>query len=321
MLKFNKVDIENKNNQKRNRRRRKNMIGYYILAAFLAAGIAGVLSVTLLFNVNGVVITGMKDSSYTEDDIIDSSGIVRGDNLIRMKTARIRERMLDKLIYIDDVEIKKNLPDKVEINIVPSKGTAYVECRGGYMLVSESWRIIGHAEQPEDRNLIVVKGFDPKTNEEKTTMMSNDSDKDEALRSILGEIKEQNIENIVSVDISDKFDIVLNYQNRIKIKIEKPDDIEYKLRYAYRIITDELRDNKSGYLIYRNSLGYSYISDEEYNRINGSVSAYPPVMTGIPETSVTDITAVSGQAPVSLTDADTAESVTEPPAPVPPAGW
>ncbi|WP_156036862.1 hypothetical protein [Ruminococcus sp. HUN007] len=52
-------------------------------------------------------------------------------------------------------------------------------------------------------------------------MKSKDKDKDEALKTILDEISSQGIKNIVGIDLSDKYDIVLNYDNRIKIKIEK----------------------------------------------------------------------------------------------------
>lgn len=274
-----KVNIENKNSQKRNRRRRRNMLGYYFLVAVLASGIAAALSVTLLFNVREVEINGIDGSSYSEEELVDSSGIKRGDNLVRMNTEKTEKKMLESLLLIDDVSIKKSFPHKVTMDIVPSVEKAYVECSGGYVLISENWRIIGQKESPENENLILVKGFECASTEEKTILSSNDRDKDEILRNILDEIDRQKIENMVSVDISDKYDIELNYDNRIKIKIEKPDDVEYKLKYAYKIITDELRENKNGYLIYRNSLGYSYVSAEEYNRINSTIGVDFPQVT------------------------------------------
>jgi len=320
-----KIDIDNNNSNKRIRRRRKNMTGYYILVAVLAAGIAASLSVTLLFNVHEVVIRGMQGTQYSETELIESSGISRGDNLVRMKTEKIREKMLNDLTFIDDVKVSRNFPGTVELDITPSRGIAYIECQGGYMLISENWRIIGHAEHPEDKSLIVVDGFDAQSNEEKTTMSSSDPDKDKALMDIMSEIRDQNLQHMVSIDISDKYDIVLNYDNRIKIKIEKADDIEYKLRYAYKILTDELRENKSGYLIYRNSLGYSYISDEEYDRINGNGNYMIPddVLPGDePE-------AVTGEQPGAEIQPDlpvTAAALTDVPAaaetiPAPPVGW
>lgn len=305
-----KVDIENKNNHKRNRRRKRNMTGYYFLVAFLAAGIAASLSVTLLFNVHEVVISGMTGSSYSETEIISSAGISRGDNLVRMNTVKIKDTMMNDLLFIDDVEIKKSFPDKVLIDITPSIECAYVECKGGYALISENWRIIGQTEEPEKSSLIIVRGFDCKSNEEKTIIESKDPDKSTALKEILDEIKKQNIKKMVSVDISDKYDVELNYDNRIKICIEKPVDIEYKLRYAYKIITDELRENKNGYLIYRNSLGYSYVSEEEYNRINGGFNL--PVLPDAENSGESMVTGVSDNPEVSITGNEIAEpAVTE----------
>ena len=307
-----KVNIENKNNIKfkRDRRRKNNMTGYYILVVILSLMIAGVLSITFAFNVHSININilGSGTTEYSEDQLLQSSGITGGENLVRMNKEKIREKMLDELLCIDDVTVKKDYPNTVEINVLPSVPAAYVECKGGYMIVSENWRIIGQVVEPADDKLIVVKGFDPVSNEEKSVMTSKDTDKDEALKIILDEIKSQKIENMVEIDISDKYDIILNYDNRIKIKIEKPVDVEYKLQYAYKIITEELRENKSGYLIYRNSLGYSYVSDDEYRRVNGSINSMVPKRPGLPETAAVDdeLAAAGG-----LPDADTEENEDE----------
>ncbi|MBQ5336674.1 MAG: FtsQ-type POTRA domain-containing protein [Oscillospiraceae bacterium] len=283
-----KVNIENKNNIKfkRDRRRKNNMTGYYILVIILSLMIAAVLSVTFAFNVHSININigGSGTTEYSEEELLSSSGIVGGENLVRMNTEKIREKMLDELLCIDDVTVRKDFPNTVEITVIPSVPAAYVECRGGYMTVSENWRIIGQVTEPADEKLIVVKGFDPVTNEEESVMKSKDADKDEALKAILDEIASQKIENMVEIDLNDKYDIILNYDNRIKIKIEKPVDVEYKLQYAYKIITEELRENKSGYLIYRNSLGYSYVSDEEYRRVNGSINSMIPKRPELPGT-------------------------------------
>jgi cell division septal protein FtsQ len=287
-----KVNIENKNNIKfkRDRRRKNSLTGYYILVIILSLMIAGVLSVTFVFNVHSININicGSGSTEYSEEELLKSSGIVGGENLVRMNTEKIREKMLEALLCIDDVTIRKDFPNTVEISVIPSVPAAYVECRGGYMIVSENWRIIGQVTEQADDSLITVKGFDPVSNEEKSVMKSKDPDKDEALRIILDEITSQKIENMVEIDLSDKYDIVLNYDNRIKIKIEKPVDVEYKLQYAYKIITEELRENKSGYLIYRNSLGYSYVSDEEYRRVNGSINSMIPKRPELPGTEAAD---------------------------------
>jgi hypothetical protein len=179
------------------------------------------------------------------------------------------------------------------------------------VIISEGWRITGYSEEPENKELMVIKGFRPVTTEEKTILNSKENEKNKALSEILSVIKSQGIEKIVAIDMTDNYDVVLDYDNRIKIKIEKPSDVEYKLKYAYKIITEELRENKSGYLIYRNQLGYSYVSKEEYDRINGNVSSsFSPdgeiktTTSAVPEdtafgTPVTEVTGTVSETAVS----------------------
>lgn len=263
-------DVKKVNVKNSKRSRKKNaMLKYYILIAFFIICIGFSLCVTFLFNINNIAIGRWQESKYSREEIAEASGISGGDNLIRLNTEKVRENILNTLEFVDDAEVVKSFPNGVIINITPSINAAYVECKGGYMLISEGWRILGLFDKTDDDNIIIVKGFDPQSNVEKTVMTSNDNDKNEALKVILDEIKKQNIQKIKYIDLTDKYDIVINYDNRILIKIEKADDIEYKLRFAYQIVKDELKETKSGYLIYRNSLGFSYVSTEEYEKING----------------------------------------------------
>ena len=68
-----KIEIDNKKNRKRQRRRQKNMIGYYILVGFLALSIGISLSVTFLFNIKQIVFIG--SSQYDTVEIIKASDI------------------------------------------------------------------------------------------------------------------------------------------------------------------------------------------------------------------------------------------------------
>ncbi len=245
------------------------MTGYYILVAFLALSIGASLSVTFLFNIKEIVVIG--SSQYDNIEIIKASDISTGDNLIRLNTKTARSRILSEMLYMDDVVIRKKFPDKLEMELYPSKEMAYVEYKSGYIIISEKWRVLEDVENTDGKNLLMITGFEPKSGEPKSTMESMDKDKEGILQQMLGYISSLEIKDITSIDINDKYDIRLNYADRINIIIGNSKDIEYKLKYAYHILTNELRANKSGYLIYHDSLGYSYVSEEEYNQINNKL--------------------------------------------------
>ena len=143
--------------------------------------------------------------------------------------------------------------------------------RGNRGMAVESSPIEKNAvPQQKESDLVfrnVQKGEDEKEEKEKfvieeKTLLHTDDDisNDETLKEIINQIKSGNISDISSIDLSTDYSI--------KIMIGNAFDIEYKLAYAYHIITNELRQNKSGYLIYHDSLGYSYVSKEEYDEIN-----------------------------------------------------
>ena len=44
----------------------------------------------------------------SKEELLQHSGITGGENLVRMKTEKIREKMLEELLCIDDVTIKKD---------------------------------------------------------------------------------------------------------------------------------------------------------------------------------------------------------------------
>lgn len=264
-----KVEMNSGSSGKRQRRRKRKLHGYYFLVLILVIVIGTALSMTLLFNIKEIVIVG--SSKYNNVDIIKTSGINRGDNLIRLDTGEARSKVLAEMLYLDDIQFRKKFADRLEVELFPSSEMAYVQCQGGYMLISEGWRILGVSEQAEQKGLLRINGFDPLTNEPKDTMRSSDTDKDELLKNILSAMKKTGLNNISVIDISDKYDIALVYEGRINIMIGNSKDLEYKLKYAKYILSEELRDNKVGYLIYHDSLGYSYVSKEEYDMINRKI--------------------------------------------------
>ncbi|MBE6842491.1 MAG: FtsQ-type POTRA domain-containing protein [Ruminococcus sp.] len=294
----NKVNLNDNKNGRRKRQRQKDMRGYIFLIVFLAVAIGASLSVTLLFNIKEIEIAGT--TMYESTEIINSSGIKAGDNLVRLSTEKAREKILSEMLYIDDVKIKKSFPDKICMELTPSVEMAYVEYRGGYLLISEGYRVLGFYETIENPDLMVIKGYFLSEDEviakmeedenyeritvlEKTRLVTDDDKNEEILIQILEQINKGNISDIVSIDLSTDYDIVLNYNNSINIMIGNSFDIEYKLRYAYHIITNELRQNKSGYLIYHDSLGYSYVSKEEYDEVNKKSET----LLDVPENTVT----------------------------------
>ena len=271
-----KTEIEKPQSSKRARRRRRNSAGYYFVVLVLVLVIGTVLSMTLLFNVNEVQVAGLDKQSagipnYTAEELVEAAEIENGDNMVRMSTDKIRSRMLSKLICIDDIKIKKRFPDTLYIEAIPSVPRVNIRSSSGYILVSEGWRILEIKEEA-NKELLMVEGYEMGNPVLASHLESEDPQKTKILENICGAIDKNDITGMTSINMEDKYNIIINYDNRIDIKVGNSSDMDYKLRYAYQILKDEISSNKTGYLIFIENNQYSFVTKESMQEYNARVS-------------------------------------------------
>ena len=243
------------------KKRRSNMRGYYALAIIFSSLVIVILCMTCFFNYSAenVKINGL--SLYTKEQILGIGGINQQGNLVRTDTDLIEKRLKKYLVYIDDVQVEKNYPSTLEINISEAKKSANILFDKKYYVLSTSDKLLECENTKRNKNIPLVKGMElkePKAGEE---LRSTDPMKTKILKSILDSLDEMEFKNITEIDLSDRTDIILNYSGRIKIYIGSSVDIDYKLKYIKTIIDERLGDN------YRGTL--------KYNGVNSGVSAIP----------------------------------------------
>lgn len=237
-----KTNVKRNQNSKRARRRRRNVPLYCFLVIIFVLGIGILLSVTLFFNINKISIKGEVD--YSNEDIIKMSGISIGDNMVRMDTQKIKSNILNSMIFIEDVNVDKKYPDTLEINVTKCVAAANIQFENEYILVSRKGKILDKVDSPQD-NLIIVNGFEPAAETLGTYLTSNDEQKTEIYFEIFEYIANNQENKIRNIDMTDKYDIIINYDNRINFELGNSNDITYKLKLAETVF-DDLGDDKKG---------------------------------------------------------------------------
>lgn len=237
-----KTNVKRNQNSKRVRRRRRNVPLYCFLVIIFVMGIGILLSVTLFFNINKINIKG--EVNYSNEDIIRMSGISIGDNMVRMDTQKVGNNILNSMIYIEDVNINKKYPDTLEINVTKCVAAANIQFGNEYILVSQKGKILDKVDSPQD-DLIIVNGFEPAAETLGTYLTSNDEQKTEIYFEIFEYITNNQKNKIRNVDITDKYDIIINYDDRINFELGNANDITYKLKLAETVF-DDLGDDKKG---------------------------------------------------------------------------
>lgn len=124
----------------RPRRRRGRFSGLYKLLSVLlvTAAVAGACMV--FFRVNEISVAG--SARYSDQQIIDVSGIQQGDNLIAIPRGKIANRIIHELPYIRSVSIDWALPDRVVLTVKEHAAVAAVSDGSRWWYISAQGRLL-----------------------------------------------------------------------------------------------------------------------------------------------------------------------------------
>lgn len=260
---------QQQNNGRKRKRRKKNLTLYYILIFVIMATSLVVLSMTVFFNIQEITILG--GTIYTPEEIIATAKVKNGDNLFRINTGNLEQNIQKGLVNIEEVKISRKLPAGLEISVTPCIETYNLEHDGGYYIISKNGKLLTDKLSEPKQGLLIVKGFEPENVEISTVISSTDTIKKEILDEIIEAISEYSFEHIDSVDITDRVNILIKYDNRIEIQLGSSLDLKYKINFAKVVINENTDDSFEGILTMRGDNGASLIKKgEKKEQIVGS---------------------------------------------------
>lgn len=227
-------------------KRKRNMSLHYGAVSLIVLIIFSVLSVTVFFNIETAVVMG--SSIYTAEEIIDVSGIQGGDNMIRKNLGKAEKAITSELIYIEEAKITRKLPSSVEILVVPCVETASLQDEGGYMIISETGKILRMSEEPAEGTQVFYGSNPAEDLGIGDTFRSEDENKTDVIFELMSLADNEFVSGITSFDVKDRLNINCVYDNRIEIELGVVTDAEYKFRLANEIISTRISPNAEGRL-------------------------------------------------------------------------
>lgn len=217
------------------RRRKRLLLIFYLVTFLIAIGAAVVLSITVLFRIDTIQVTGQ--SRYTEQEIVQMSGIEVGENLFLADTATAKQQIEEKLPYIGRAKVSRRLPAKILITVEEAEISGAVEYGGGYAIVSPEGKVLEITSAiPEGYSLI--EGLDLKSADLGKKIVYEDPEKQEMFTELAQSLAEHGIAPITRMDLTNLYDIVVEYDGRITMEFGLPSDIDFKVRFAKTILSE-----------------------------------------------------------------------------------
>ena len=208
-----------------------------------------IMSFTLFFNVKQAEINGCE--LYTYDQVLVISGVSDSTNLLRMNTDVVEKRLVSGLPYIEEAKVTKRFPDSIDIEITEAKQKANLDDDGRYIVISSQGIVLETDRKAPVAGLPTVKGFEPESDlKPGDEMKSKDNLKAKIVKTLLESIDKLEFDGISEIDLTDRTDIVLRYDDRLDIYIGSSYDMEYKLEDMKLVIDQGLIKSFRGMLRY-----------------------------------------------------------------------
>ena len=129
--------------QKKKRRKKKAKILFFTLLFILLMMTLSILSMTVFFNADTILVEG--NTRYSAEEILEAGGLKIGQNLFRLDKFEVIDQMKE-LPYIKEVTIRRKLPNTLKVEIIENQPVVWVECAGKAALLNEEYRILEFAE-------------------------------------------------------------------------------------------------------------------------------------------------------------------------------
>lgn len=185
----------------------KRIIKFITLLLFLIGGIVFAL-VSPLFDIKNIKV--INNAQISTDTIISLSELQIGQNLFQYNHNKV-EQNIKTNPYIEKVQIKRKLPNEVEITVKERVKNFNVEFLNGYAYINNQGYILEISEQRLE--LPIIQGISTKQEEivEGNRLDIQDLDKLETVIQIMNICKSYEIQNkVTKIDITNKNNFIIN---------------------------------------------------------------------------------------------------------------
>ena len=222
-----------------------------------------VLSMIIFFKVKHieVILPEKEDGSrayYTAEEIIEASGINLDENLLSLSKATVAARIHTALPYVNDIQIKKQLPGTVIITFTEFGVTYAISDESGHWwLMSREGRILEATEEKEAKNHLYVTGMPiqvPQVGDMLQPASSEGADlseiaaKQKVVQEIIPALEGTTfVKQIDRVDVSTSYDLTLWWAgDRYEIRLGTTENLSYKLQFLQATLENNEVKSRSG---------------------------------------------------------------------------
>lgn len=214
----------------------KGIIKWTILLSALVASFIFFM-MSPLFDLVEIQVTG--NDHISQDTIISLSEIQIGDNIYKNSSSKIKKNVKQNA-YIDSIEVKRHLPNKIELIVKERKTTYMLEFAGSYAYINNQGYILEITKEAIDVPIIVGYGTNQDNIQEGRRLEQEDLQSLEIAIKIMDFVHSKDFEyKINRINIADKQNYTLYLEKEKKtVYIGDASNLNSRLEYTKEVLKD-----------------------------------------------------------------------------------
>ena len=241
--------MASRRSNKRKQRNRGRFGFLYKLLSLIIILVVVAAGCVVFFRVGEITVSGV--SRYTAQDIIDASGVEKGDNLFLVGGSRTAQKIYSSLPYVDEVNIRHALPDGIVITVTERTPAAVIQGGESWWIVDAKGKIL---EQVATARQAEVSGLTALLPAVGTTLAVEDAEsfRLEALLSLLKALEQRGLlAKISAIDLTSAAEVSMVYDGRLTVKMKLLDEDSFPEQIRnFAAVLDQgiIQENERGIL-------------------------------------------------------------------------
>ncbi len=220
-------------NQKKRAKLKKRRLCVMFILLLIAATIS-ICLFTPFFNVKTLEVKG--NSEISAEQILETAAIPNGINIFRVNTKKVKKALLN-IPEIDSVRVRRLVPSKLRLEVTETKAVMYFSFTSGYVITNEKGRVMAKVDTIENPNLLNITGLEIKNAEICKKVSVQDTDKFDIILNTIDALSRAGLlQEIRSGHFDDMQNVHFFLHDGTKIIFGKMADLDYKLSVLTKVL-------------------------------------------------------------------------------------
>lgn len=196
---------------------------------------------------------------YDPQQILEVSGIRAGDNLFGFSSADVQQRLQNAFPYLRRIRIQRTLPGQVHLSFQEELGSVCVKLGQDYYPLDSQQIVLkqcGSAQDGGSHRITVVSDrirrcvVGEKIQYSDTTLF-------DMVDAICRAVEDNGVlEKIDTIDLTDKFDVTMDYDGRFTVFLGNTENLKYKIAMVMKVVEELYQDDTGEIDVRQTSTAY-----------------------------------------------------------------